>query len=211
MTQQSVKRKTAYLCTIKDLQDGRYVRREGWEPNFFATTKGMVSRARLSGVVVEQQGRSITIDDGTGQLPLRVFDAPLPAAAVGDPVMVIGRPRVYNKEPYMLIEILKRVSPRWLHYFERSRSACASFIPPIPEVKEPAAQPKPQPPPGTAAPQGKAQQLVALIRELDAGDGAPADEVISKAGFDGAEQQLQSLITEGEVFELRAGKIKVLE
>ena len=52
--------------------------------------------------------------------------------------------------------------------------------------------------------------LIDIISELDPGDGAPVDEVLKKAG-DGAEERLQLLIREGEVFELRAGKVKVLE
>ena len=56
----------------------------------------------------------------------------------------------------------------------------------------------------------KAPSLISIIRELDPGDGAPVDEVLAKAGV-GAEQKLRSLIAEGEVFELRAGKVQVLD
>jgi hypothetical protein len=207
----TIQRQTAYLCTVADLKEGSYVRREGWEPSFFATGKGAISRVRLAGIIVERQGNAVTLDDGTGQIPMRVFDAALPLVHVGDPVMVIGRPRVYNDEKYVLIEILRKTTPKRLQEFAGLREELGRYIPPVPEIKEPEKEaPAKEASPQPVTTRDQPQQLIDLIREMDPGDGAAVDEVLAKAGPD-AEKKLQFLIAEGEVFELRAGKVKVLE
>lgn len=214
--QQSFKRQTAYLCTAGQLAKGRYVRREGWEPSFMALEVGAVSRVRLAGVVVESSSAQIVVDDGSGKLALRVFDGLLPPVVVGDPVLVIGRPRVFGEEPFVLAETVRRLSsPAWLRFYAAHRQEWQSFIPPPPVTApvEVAEEVLSQAPSRSAAvpPSAKPVSLIDLIRELDPGDGAPVDEVLAKASLPDAERRLQFLISEGEVFELRAGKVKVLE
>ncbi len=221
-----VKRQTAFLCTIAQLLNGEYVKKEGWEPSYVETSAGALSRVRLAGLIVEA-GAQIILDDGTGTITLRSFDTPLPTLTVGTPVLIIGRPRLYDEAMYLLVESCKVLpSSSWLTYYKESLREWQSFVPPNPKrettsameekigitskplAQSPAKAPEPLASSSASSP---AMQLIALIRDLDPGDGAPVDEVLAKASFAHADEKLQFLISEGEVFELRAGKVKVLE
>jgi len=56
-----------------------------------------------------------------------------------------------------------------------------------------------------------AYQLIELIKKLDAGSGADITEVIDQSKISGAEKYITTLLNEGEIFEIRSGKLKVLE
>ena len=209
-------RQTAYLCTAQQLIEGDYVRKEGWEPSYMVTEAGALSRARLAGILVSAPPAELVVDDGTANIPLRTLSAPPQDIPVGAPVLVIGRPRTQGDQAYLLVEAIHRLSsPAWVQFYKEHLDEFQRFIPapPEPEASPEAVPPLPQetPDPGTPTPPpSKAPSLIGLIRELDPGDGAPVDEVIAKAG-DGGEEKLRVLIAEGEVFELRAGRVKVLE
>lgn len=214
MTEQ-YKRQTAYLCTAQQLLEGKYVRKEGWDPSYMATDAGMLSRVRMAGIVVSVPPADLVIDDGTANILLRTLEDTYPTIPVGTPVLVIGRPKTYGDQAYLLAEIIKPLSSaKWVQYYKQHLDELQRHIPSVPKDEEPAAE-EPvtvsEPSPGTPKPlPSKAPSLIEVIKELDPGDGAPVDEVITKAGGD-AEQKLKTLIAEGEVFELRAGKVKVLE
>ncbi len=60
---------------------------------------------------------SVTIDDGTGNIRVKVFSdniGMLKDLQMGDTVIVIGLLRHYNDELYILPEIIKQVDARWL-------------------------------------------------------------------------------------------------
>jgi hypothetical protein len=226
MAEQTVaKRQTAYHCTCQDILQGTIVKGEGWTPSVLVVEDTARSRVRLSGVVVEHAPGSIILDDGSGHVALRSFEQPLPAVVIGDPVLVIGRPRSFSEQPYVLVEILRKLpSHSWLRYFATEREALRPYLPSAAAVlaerspaivTPPALQEIVAPAPVTLLDEpsrkGKSQLLLDLIKSLDAGDGAMVSDVLAKAGFPEAEERLQTLIAEGEIFELRAGKVKVLE
>ncbi len=222
-----VKRQTAYVCSVKDLVEGTYTRREGWEPNFVSTSKGAVSRVQFAGIVVEKSSANdVLVDDGTGKMTVRRFEDVI-RAEVGQPVLVVGRPREYGGEIYVVSEVLRLLpSAGWIKYFSWLKGEVSKYIPSVPK-EQPVHDANPKDivlgeddnvkpvVDASSSSDGPvtnvAQELINIIRELDPGDGAPTDEVLARANFDNAEDKLQFLIEEGEVFELRAGKIKVLE
>lgn len=224
---QSIKRQTAYVCTAQQLLEGSYVEKEGWEPNYVKVGEGAVSRARVIGVVVDvQPPMQYTLDDGTARINVRFFDPDHKKMELGKPVMVIGRPREYNGERYLAAEIGSMLTTNWAKYFSEQRDAYQQYIPQapeeiIPEKLEVSEERVQSTDPTTQRSEPVATnnedtsmtvgaKLIQLIKELDPGDGAPTEDVLKGAG-EGAEEKLTMLINEGEVFELRAGKIKVLE
>ncbi|MBW2983000.1 hypothetical protein KY327_01710 [Candidatus Woesearchaeota archaeon] len=229
MADSQPKRQTAYYCTVRQLLDGSYVERDGWEPNFVATDAGAVSRVRVIGVVVDTNDSSFLVDDGSGRLSVRSFDSSLPSVKAGDVVLVIGRPRLFDGDLYVLSEVARKLpSAKWLKYYSDHKDELQRHIPDAPEEPGPDAKNEVSEEKVSNSSQvsgkddsvvsddgkkspNQAEAIISVIRDLDPGDGAPVDEVLSKAGFPEAEQRLQSLISEGEVFELRAGKVKVLE
>ncbi len=59
-------------------------------------------------------------------------------------------------------------------------------------------------------PENKIELIIKTIKEFDKGDGADIEEIISKLNSIKAESIISSLIKEGEVFEIRPGRVKVL-
>jgi len=204
---QSVRRQTAYLCTVRDVVSGEYVKNDGWDPNYLVSRGKAFVRVRIVGVIVEVLSpQHVILDDGSGRIALRSFHSSF-SAGVGDRVMVIGRPREFNGERYVVVEIMSSLSPEWLQYFVSVRDAFQRFVPPAPARDEKGSEEEVV----VDAHRNKAEVLLSLVRELDPGDGAPVDVVVERAGFPDAHDRLRFLIEEGEVFELRPGKIKVLE
>lgn len=49
-----------------------------------------------------------------------------------------------------------------------------------------------------------------IIKNLDSGDGADIDEVVSKSEIDDTEKIIDNLLRDGEIYEIRPGRIKLL-
>jgi len=199
-----IKRETAIICAVNDLLQGSFVRTEGWTPSYFATDIGNISRVNLMGVVVEKDEEGIIIDDGTGRILLRSFETNLPEANVGELVLIIGRPRVFNEKKYVVPEIMRKISPDWAEYRKiqlKRMSRITTFV--RVEKKEVVNEP----------PQGQNpyQRIVEFIKDLDNGEGADIGEVERRSGFSNAGELISRLIEEGEIFEIRPGRIKILE
>jgi len=115
---EEIKRQVARKISIDDLQKGIYIKQEGWQSNFVQTQSGdKVSRINMVGTVISQQEAQCSIDDGTGRIDIRTFDQSqsLPTLAIGQVIMVIGRPREFGSEMYILPEIVKPViDKKWI-------------------------------------------------------------------------------------------------
>ncbi len=167
---------TAVPVWISELLSGRFTQQEDAPSTVVLPDGQTVQRIRLYGVIVSKD--ELVIDDGTGSILIRSFDTPL-NASVGDAVLVIGRPRVYNEQPYLLGEIVKTIHPLWLQLRKQQTPA-------------------------------KAKNPLDIVRTLDTGDGADYDEVIKRIGTNG-EDAILHLLSSGELFETKPGKLKVLE
>ncbi len=108
-----MERMTAKKVRIKDILQGEWIKREGFEPSFVATAYGdKLSRVRVLGTVVgkfvaEDSGfASITLDDFTGTIRAKTFKSlfPLENVNAGDIVDVTGKLREYNGEIYIMPE-----------------------------------------------------------------------------------------------------------
>ncbi|UCC91278.1 MAG: hypothetical protein JSV39_03100 [Candidatus Aenigmatarchaeota archaeon] len=112
-----ISRQTAKKVRIWDVMNGSFVKKEGFEPSFVKTQSGEeISRARILGTVVSrfvaEDGNyaSVTIDDGTDTIRLKVFKTtkPLDSLETGDVVDVIGKVREYEGEKYVIPEIVRK-------------------------------------------------------------------------------------------------------
>jgi len=201
-----IKRETAVICMINDLLRGSFIRTEGWNPSYFSTEIGDVSRVSLMGVVVSKDpSGNVVIDDSSGRILLRSFENnAFHDLNIGDLIMVIGRPRVYNEEKYVLPEIIKKIDHKWGAYRQLQlkllrkktglRKKEARIL--VKEEKQPI---------------NHFQKIIEFIKDLDAGEGADIEEVKKRSGAPNAEELINKLIEEGEIFEVKAGKLKVLE
>jgi RPA family protein len=201
-----IKRETAMICTVDDLLKGNFVRTEGWNPSYFSTRLGDVSRVNLIGVIVSKENaEGLLLDDGSGRILLRSFgEISFSEVDIGDLILVIGRPRTYNEQNYVLPEIIRKISQKWGAYRQLQLDILRKKI--IPEKKETRITIKEE-----EQPVNHYQKIIAFIRDLDSGSGADTEEVIKRSGVQNGENFIRKLIEEGEIFEFKPGKLKVLE
>lgn len=240
MPEESQKRQVAVKLRISDLLSGRYVVEEGWNPNYVLTKDGRkASRVNLFGVVIsnptiEVNYRSTMLDDGSGNISVRSFDETdlFHGLSLGDAVFVIGRPRQYGNEVYIMPEIVKKVKNKiWIEVrkkeLEKLSGNAAAINPANPAASTAESEPQPfhsasEEVVGDGTAEDKAeetkqeeqtpqQKIYSLIKELDKGEGALFEEILEKSGIADAEKIISRLLMEGEIFELGKGKLKVLE
>ncbi|MFC1704776.1 hypothetical protein ACFLZ6_00430 [Nanoarchaeota archaeon] len=204
MEKQQQKRQVAYKVRVKELLDGEYVKEDGWMPNFIRLIDGTkVSRANIIGVVVlkteEQNYKSVLIDDGSGKIPVRSFEKYelFDSVNIGDVVLIIGRPREFG-EKYIVPEIIKKVEDSgWIEVRKLELKKPETIV--TEEKVEEVVQANP------------VDKIFNLIKVADKGDGVDIEEVIKNAKVSEAEKIIRNLLEEGEIFELKPGRIKVLE
>jgi len=195
-------RQVAKKVKLSDLANGKYVKVEGeWEPNYVDTpTNQKVSRANVVAVVATEpvpgDFNSFIIDDGSARLPVRAFGDTEVEVDLGDVVLIVGRPRLFSEQIYLVPEIVKKVqNKKWIEY----RKLELGEIPTQEVILEE---------PMTDSP---VDTMIEVIRGLDSGNGADTEEVIARSKIENADDIISSLMREGEIFEITSGKIKVLD
>ena len=200
------KRQVAYKVSIEGILKGDFEKDDMSAHLKIGAVK--ISRVNVMGTVVlkSQEGYSnAIIDDGTGRVSARSFDGRnvFIGIDVGDIVLVIGKIREFNNERYIMAEIIKKIDGiGWLNVRKLELSSPVhAEIPP--NLEEDVAE-------DMQELQGQNEKIYSMIKKLDSGDGAMIEDVIKNFGED-AEKIIQKLIENGDIFEIRPGKIKVLE
>jgi RPA family protein len=199
--QENFKRQIAYKIKIRDLIRGDYVKREGWEPNYIKDSFGReISRVNILGVVLSKSEdinyKSITIDDGTGIISVRTFgDYSFSDFDVGDIAYVIGKPRAFGNEKYIVLEIIKKVEDK---EFLKVRDMEIEY-----QKRKFALQQERK--------IGKIDTIYNLINELDEGFGVEIKEIIKRTTIPDAEKIIKKMLESGDIFEIKPGYVKTLE
>ncbi|MDD5086995.1 MAG: OB-fold nucleic acid binding domain-containing protein [Candidatus Nanoarchaeia archaeon] len=223
------KRQVACKARISELIRGEYVKEQGWNPNYISTEDGrQISRINLIAAVIslndDGNQQSVVVDDGSANIQLRTFEKNemLSLLDVGDIVLVIGRPREYGSEKYIMPEIIKKIeNKKWidvrkleLDIEENKKRGLKSNIKEKQDIKKEKEysieeiDEKPE----IKINMGKDHETIYdKVKELDNGDGADIDEIIKKSKVSNAEEIIKKFMMEGEMFEIRPGKIKILE
>jgi len=223
---EQIKREVAHKVRINDVIKGDYVKREGWNPNFILINSKQVSRVNIMGVVVSvpEDGasyKSITLDDGSGRIEARSFDNPklFDNVAIGDIVLIIGRPREYNSAKYLIAEIIRKIeNKKWMEVRKLELKSEPEVVASVPESptetpdkgsspSESSSHSEPPIPPELS----KSESIYNTIKKLDSGEGAPTNEVINQSKNPDTEKMIESLLKDGEIFEPSPGRLKVLE
>jgi len=198
------KRLVAVKVNAKQILSGQYVKKEGWDPNEITLADGRkISRVNIMGVVVtradEDRFESCTLDDGSSEISVRSFDSGKITVKIGDIAMVVGRIREYGGERYIIAEIVKKLKdPKWLKLRKLE----------IGDKDEPKTEQESVEVKDIVDKESPMQKIYSAIKELDKGDGAGIDEVIKAASI--SEEKLEKLIRNGEVYEIKPGRIKLL-
>lgn len=114
------RRAVAFKVPIKELLEGKYILGKGaFAPNYVLTNLGLrISRVNLIATVtqtyISPDGKYafIALDDGTAIIRAKAFQDTKALAKLkrGDLVMLVGKLREYNKERYIVPELVKRLA-----------------------------------------------------------------------------------------------------
>lgn len=122
MPEGDFKRATAYKLKIGDVFSGKKIL-DGERFNFLDLGDRKITRVNIVANVVEKYSSgekpyvSLTIDDASGQIRLKIFGDDVQKfseVTQGDSVLVIGLLRNYNNELYITPEIIRKQDPRYL-------------------------------------------------------------------------------------------------
>jgi RPA family protein len=228
------RRQIAFKLKIKDIVQGRYVKTDGeWEPNYVLICGKKISRANIIGIVVSNEQGSAVIEDGSGMIEVRAFEGnPVEGLAAGDVVLVIGRPREFANAIFIVPEIIRKTASGWLEHRNleaafgllslenaataanpvsgnnaasgyASRSASAQ-----PESREESVIPSATEEDVVVS---KADIILNTIRSLDKGDGADIEDVIKVSAVADCEKLLGNMLKDGDIFQVRHGRLKTLD
>ena len=201
------KRQIAYKARVSDILNGSFSKDE-LSAGYIKLNGVNVSRVNVIANIVyksgdEQNYSSALIDDGTGKILLRTFENTnlFSKADIGDIVLVIGKVREYNNERYILPEIVRKLEKfEWMSL--RKIELKDTVIEP---VKEPANEVVEE------AVKTVGVEIYIIIKKLDDGDGAAIEDVMKESNNPDAEKIISRLLENGDVFEIKPGKLKVLE
>jgi len=206
------KRQTAYKVRVKDILNSKYTKTEGSASNYLELDGKKISRVNVMGVIVQKleldNYKTIMMDDGTGRISTRVFEENmlLDKVDVGDIVLIIGRPREFSSEKYIIIETIKKINPIWAKVrkleFEKNVIKGDVFSNNVTSDNENITE--------EIIDLTPTNKIVKLIREFDKGNGVSIEELSSKNIKD-MDKIIGMLLKEGDIFEVRPGKLKVLE
>jgi len=216
-------RQTAYKVQINSILKGDFIKQEGWKPNYIIDEYGRkISRINIIATIVDVPDSqdtfnyySIILDDGTGTISARVFEdhERLKRFSLGQMINIIGRIREYGSERYILPEIVKKIDDSgWIDLHNKDIELLKKTLIEKPEedlpeivIEEDIGKESDQIQIDTS------EKILSVIRDLDKGDGADIDEVIENSSIDGCEALVNSLLLEGDIFEIKPGRLKVLD
>ena len=145
----------------------------------------------------ESRFASITLDDGSGQIRVRVFGEDInkfKEITQGNTLIVIGLLRSYNQELYILPEIIRKIDPRYLLVrkleIEKSEKPLANNK----EIKS------------------LREEISNMIKEAEANEGIDKDQIIMsiKSQPELITQEIQKLLEDGIIYEPRPGRVRYL-
>jgi predicted transcriptional regulator len=187
---------------VKDITSGRFLKGDRFETGQLITElKEQISRVRVLGTVVSKfisdDGKfgSVTLDDGTDTISLRVFGEDVKLIKeidTGDIVDAVGRVREYEGEKYVSLESVWKIEdPNWELVRKLELVLKASKL---------AQKEKPDP----------KGIVLDLIEKSDQGKGVKYVTLLDESGLneDTLEGVLKELMNEGEIYEPKIGRFK---
>lgn len=205
------KRNIAFKVWIGDLVKGSYTRGEDeWDTGYIFINGKNVSRVNLIGTIVSvyksEDYVSYVLDDGSGNIKLKLWEAGVKEFKVGDLVLVIGRIRNLNNETFVLPEIIRLVENiNWLvlrklelvsEYGERLKVTETAYS--GVDTKE--------------IVRNKRQEVLGMVENLDDGGGVDFMSIVSKSGLseEVIVEIVNNLIKDGELYEPQPGKLRIM-
>ncbi len=202
-----MKRWVAYKMLLKDIHSGNFT-----EDGFLLIGSKQIIRVNIVATVVSkyisEDGKfgSITLDDGTDTIRVRFFEdtSQIENIEVGDIVRVIGRLRKYEDEVYIVPEIIRVLDDPNYEIINKLEAIKHRVIVSKPEeiVEEEIeiiTSPK--------------EDVIKAIKELDMGEGVEIKQIAEALNIEEKviEDIVAELMADGDVYEPKPGKVKLLE
>ena len=228
-------RQTAYKVWIADIVNKKLEKEEGeWSPNYVLVDNKKISRVNIIATIimkyVSEDGNyaTLTVDDGSSDIQIKVWKEDIPLfenVEIGDPVLVVGKIKEYNSQIYLTPEIVKLLDKsEWVELRKRElKKLYGERVVQKQTIKETSSESINEQEPETIIVKEESisdnlskndrQKILDSIEKLDTGTGADTINVIEKSQIieDQANSIIQELLKEGEIFEIRAGKLKIIE
>jgi hypothetical protein len=149
----------------------------------------------------EKKYGSITVDDASGQIRLKVFGDDVSIVdeiLQGDTLQIVGNIRIWNDELYVTPEVVKRVDPRWLLVRKLEIQNARKDLP------------APTNEGGGGSP--VKDDIMKKIKDAEVDGGVDIDDLImgTEANPDLINSEIKKLLEEGLIYEPRPGRLRYL-
>lgn len=156
----------------------------------------------------ERRYASTTIDDATGQIRIKAFGddvAMFDNLSQGDTILVIGILRSYNREIYIMPEIIKKADPKYLLIRKLEIEKALGIKKQIIGSSQPISEP--------GKPLGAREQIIEMIKAGSQNGGISTEEIILKVKSAQPEvinNEILHLLEDGLIYEPRPGIVRWL-
>ncbi len=196
------KRNVAYKLRIGDILKGKPYQADGKFIYLELGDKKVVRVNILANCIDKfvQEGEkkyaSVTIDDASGQIRLKVFGDDVDIVKdilQGDTLQIIGNVREWNDELYLIPEIVKKIDPKWLLVRKLEIQSSRKDLPadPTNELKD---------------------VIMNKIKESESDGGIDSDTIIMdvESSPESINNEIKKLLEEGLIYEPRPGRLRYL-
>lgn len=224
LQQKPQRRQVAVKVKVKEIVNGKYVKEEGWLPNYIEIRGSRrVSRVNIIGTIVfkyDEEGfnyKNLVVDDGSGKISVRSFEKNdnMDKLDVGDIILIIGRAREFNNEKYIIPEIMKKIqNPMWMQVRKLEIDDASKNIiieTTNNEIKKDENLQSEVVHEEVETESSDSRVIFDMIKKLDTENGISIDDLIKKSNFTGVEKLINILLRNGDIFEVKPGIVKVLE
>ncbi|HLC72712.1 MAG TPA: hypothetical protein VJH37_03960 [Candidatus Nanoarchaeia archaeon] len=222
-------RQTAYKLWIAEIVNADYIRNAGeWEPNYLDIKGIRVARVNILGIITDvftnlsKDYGTITLEDGSASIAVRAFKEDIRlfvGCNIGDAVLIIGRPKQYQNEIYLIPEIVKKVeNSAWMKV--RKAELVQTRGDPQPKqahllkIESETKEAREELIATNGAAQGNegSRQKILNLLEKQGEQGMDIDVLIQAADTEEevAEKIIEELIKEGEIYMSRPGVLKII-
>lgn len=214
-----IQRQVAYKVWIKQINGGTFAKPGGFNPSYVTIDEKNVSRvnilATVVGKFVSEDGNygAFTLDDGSDTIRAKAFGPEvrfIKKAQSGDIIRLVGKVKEYNEEKYLAPEVVRIIKdPNWITVWQLE---LGKVEPARTEEKEEGVKQETLPAPVVEKVNNSAK-ITAIIRELSGETGALMSKVIEQSGLgeEEAKNVIGELLANGDVFEPKKGRLKVLD
>jgi len=203
MPEEQFKRHIAFKLRVGEIQDGKIIL-DADRFKFLEYESKQIVRVNLIANIIdkyvqddEKKFASITLDDASGQIKLKLFGEDIQKFdpfEQGDTIQVIGLLRTWNDELYIIPETMKKKEPQYLLVRKLER-----------DIEKPKSLDKEQL-------HNLKDKLLEIIKTKEADGGAEIEQLILelKSPPEAINQEIKKLLEEGIIYEPRPGKVRYL-